>query len=121
MIRNLLALCFVLLAFLSGHCEQLRADDTTFKPAAGSYAVDVRSVKLRDDERGKQVSVRLYNHSSYDGRAGSEAQTRISHCVKTATLVFWDAHLKENSLAKEFLESGRLLRSLAGVAKLSSK
>ncbi|MCC9605262.1 hypothetical protein LOC68_23840 [Blastopirellula sp. JC732] len=50
------------------------------------------------------------NHFSYDGRSGKEAQNRMSQVVKTASLAFWDAYLRDSEPAKRYLATDQLQR-----------
>jgi predicted dienelactone hydrolase len=61
------------------------------------------------------------SHFSYDGRTGNSAQNRISDVVKSASLAFWDAYLRESQAAKEYLTSRRLQEDHAGAVEMYTK
>ena len=42
-------------------------------------------------------------------------------CVKSSTTAFWDAHLKDESQAKDFLATGRLDQLTGGKCQVTAK
>lgn len=57
----------------------------------------------------------------YERAARGTGQKAIFGYVERASLAFWDAYLKGDARAKEFLKSGALARPSDGAAKLSRK
>jgi len=59
------------------------------------------------------------NHVSFGG-AGSR-DSAIAEIVKTSTLAFWDAYLKDDATAKKSLTSGAVGAEMKGKATVQSK
>ena len=106
-----------------GQSPEWRLDPFKFSPAGDKY----------------QLFIEGANHMSFTGRlaedrpatgflarrnarfGGGADQKAIFDYVKTASIAFWDAYLKDEKSAKEYLKSDALVTYSKGAVKLSRK
>jgi predicted dienelactone hydrolase len=99
------------------HITGTRDWDLLYGTWARKRRVPFNSIR-RDDQY--LVVVRGANHSTFSEEESSETQ-RAHDAVRIASLLFWNAYLRDDKTALAELHDGEMASALAGVARVSIK